>query len=38
LDGAALHGADGADLAERNDRAADALSAAARRWRAGTLH
>ena len=32
------HAADGADLAERNERAADALSAAARRWRAGTLH
>jgi hypothetical protein len=28
---------DGADLAERNDRTAAALSAAARGWRAGTL-
>jgi hypothetical protein len=28
----------GADLAERNDRAAAALSAAARQWRAGNLH
>jgi hypothetical protein len=27
-----------ADLAERNERAATALSAAARRWREGTLH
>jgi len=38
LGGPARHGADGADLAERNDRAAAALSAAAREWRAGTLH
>jgi hypothetical protein len=30
--------ADGVDLAERNERVAAALSAAARRWRAGTLH
>lgn len=29
---------DGADLAERNDRAATALAAAAKEWRAGTLH
>jgi hypothetical protein len=29
---------DGADLAERNDRAATALAAAARQWRSGTLH
>jgi len=37
--GAAEHYApDGADLAERNDRAAASLTAAARRWRAGTLH
>lgn len=34
---AVADGAD-ADLAERNDRAAAALSAAARRWREGTLH
>jgi hypothetical protein len=38
LGGAAQHAADGADLAERNDRAAAALAAAARHWRAGTLH
>ncbi len=38
LGGAALYAPDGADLAERNDRAASALSASARRWRAGTLH
>lgn len=38
LGGSALHAPDGADLADRNDRAAAALSAAARRWRAGTLH
>lgn len=30
--------ADGAELADRNDRAATALTAAAGRWRAGTLH
>jgi hypothetical protein len=29
---------DGVDLAERNDRAADALTTAARLWRSGTLH
>jgi hypothetical protein len=29
---------DGADLAERNDRVAAALSAAAAQWRSGTLH
>jgi hypothetical protein len=29
---------DGVDLAERNERVAAALSAAARRWRDGTLH
>lgn len=38
LGGAALHAEDGVDLADRNDRAATALSAAARHWRAGTLH
>jgi hypothetical protein len=38
LGGAAVHAPDGADLAERNDRAAAALAAAARQWRAGTLH
>src|SRR3954451_11921366 len=38
LGGPAQQGADGADLAERNDRAAAALTAAARHWRAGTLH
>jgi len=38
LGGDALHAPDGADLAERNDRAAAALSASARKWRAGTLH
>jgi hypothetical protein len=38
LGGASLHALDGVDLAERNDRAAASLSAAARRWRAGTLH
>jgi hypothetical protein len=30
--------ADGVDLAARNERVADALSASARHWRAGTLH
>ena len=34
----AVYAPDGADLAERNDRAAAALSASARKWRAGTLH
>jgi hypothetical protein len=34
----AVHAADGVDLAARNERVASALSAAARRWRAGTLH
>jgi hypothetical protein len=38
LGGASRHGADGADLAERNDRVAASLSAAARHWRSGTLH
>ena len=38
LGGPAQRAADGADLAERNDRAAAALTAAAREWRAGTLH
>jgi hypothetical protein len=38
LGGQARHALDGVDLAERNERAAAALSAAARRWRAGTLH
>jgi len=38
LGGAALHADDGVDLADRNDRAATALAAAARQWRAGTLH
>jgi hypothetical protein len=37
LGGDAHHALDGVDLAERNDRAAAALSAAAKRWRAGTL-
>ena len=39
--GGAVGGADDtveAELAERNERAAAALSTAARRWRAGTLH
>lgn len=34
----ARYAPEGADLAARNERAADALAAAARRWRAGTLH
>jgi hypothetical protein len=38
LGGPAQHAPDGVDLAERNDRAAGALAAAARQWRAGTLH
>jgi hypothetical protein len=38
LGGPALHATDGLDLAERNERAAAALTAAARQWRAGTLH
>lgn len=38
LGDAAQHAPDGVDLAERNDRAAMALAAAARGWRAGTLH
>jgi hypothetical protein len=37
LGGSALFAPDGADLAERNERVAAALSAAAGRWRAGTL-
>ena len=37
LGGPAQHGPDGVDLAERNDRAAAGLTAAARHWRAGTL-
>lgn len=38
LGGAALRAPDGVDLAARNERVAAALAAAARRWRAGTLH
>ena len=39
LDSGDLAGADDeSELADRNDRAASALSAAAARWRAGTLH
>jgi hypothetical protein len=38
LGGAERHAADGVDLAERNDRAATSLAAAARQWRAGALH
>jgi hypothetical protein len=38
LDGPLRIAPDGVDLAERNDRVAGALAAAARRWRAGTLH
>jgi hypothetical protein len=38
LGGVEHRGLDGVDLAERNDRAAASLSAAAKRWRAGTLH
>lgn len=38
LGGADLAGAGGVDLAERNDRVAGSLSAAAGRWRAGSLH
>jgi hypothetical protein len=38
MGGSAQFAPDGADLAERNDRAAKALSAAAAEWRAGTLH
>jgi hypothetical protein len=38
LGGAALTADDGVDLADRNDRAAAALAASARQWRAGTLH
>lgn len=37
LGGADLAGAGGVDLAERNDRVAGSLSAAAGRWRAGSL-
>jgi hypothetical protein len=37
LGGPARQAPDGADLAERNERAATALSAAAGRWRSGTL-
>jgi hypothetical protein len=33
-----VYAPDGVDLAARNERVAAALSAAARRWRAGTLH
>jgi hypothetical protein len=37
--GAAEHyAADGVDLADRNERVAASLTAAAKRWRAGTLH
>jgi hypothetical protein len=35
---AAVYAPDGVDLAERNERAATALAAAAARWRSGTLH
>jgi len=38
LGGRAQRAPDGVDLAERNERAASALAAAARSWRAGTLH
>jgi hypothetical protein len=38
LGGDAQVAPDGVDLAERNERAAVALSTAARKWRAGTLH
>ena len=38
LGGEARRGPDGADLAERNDRVAAALTASARQWRAGALH
>lgn len=38
LGGVAHHALDGVDLADRNDRAAAALAASARQWRAGTLH
>ncbi|MCW2596772.1 MAG: hypothetical protein JWR06_2246 [Jatrophihabitans sp.] len=38
LGGADTEGPDVADLAARNDRVAGALSAAASRWRRGTLH
>jgi hypothetical protein len=38
MGGSAQFAPDGADLAERNDQAAKALSAAAAEWRAGTLH
>lgn len=34
----AVYAPDGVDLAERNTRVAAALTAAARHWRAGTLH
>lgn len=37
LGGNALNALDGVDLAERNERAAAGLTAAAARWRAGTL-
>ncbi len=37
LGGDAVHALDGVDLADRNERAAAALTAAAGRWRAGTL-
>jgi hypothetical protein len=33
----AIYAPDGVDLAERNERAASSLAAAAARWRAGTL-
>jgi hypothetical protein len=38
LGGVAHHALDGVDLADRNDRVAASLAAAAARWRAGTLH
>jgi hypothetical protein len=38
IGGTAHDALDGADLADRNERVAASLSAAAKRWRAGTLH
>jgi hypothetical protein len=38
LGAGAQFAADGVDLADRNERVASALAAAARHWRAGTLH
>ena len=38
LGGSAHHALDGVDLADRNDKAAAALSSAASRWREGILH